>query len=252
MRTSDDILAELKTLHPRLIDLSLGRIEALLAKLGNPQDRLPPVIHVAGTNGKGSFTAFLKAMLEAAGKRVHVYTSPHLVRFHERIELAGADGKARPIAERELVDRLLHAQRINAGEPITFFEITTAAAFLAFAEHPADAVILEVGLGGRLDATNVVARPALSVIMPVSMDHTDKLGDTLADIAREKAGILKPGVSRCHLGAAARSVGRHHRRRAGAAARRCRCGARTTMPSSSAAASCSRARSGCSTCPCRR
>ena len=194
MRTSDDILAELKTLHPRLIDLSLGRIEALLAKLGNPQDRLPPVIHVAGTNGKGSFTAFLKAMLEAAGKRVHVYTSPHLVRFHERIELAGADGKARPIAERELVDRLLHAQRINAGDPITYFEITTAAAFLAFAEHPADALILEVGLGGRLDATNVVARPALSVIMPVSMDHTDKLGATLADIAREKAGILKPGV----------------------------------------------------------
>jgi len=194
MRTSDDVLAELKTLHPRLIDLSLDRIEALLARLGNPQDRLPPVIHVAGTNGKGSFTAFLKAMLEAAGKRVHVYTSPHLVRFHERIDLAGADGKARPISESELVDRLLHAQRINAGEPITYFEITTAAAFLAFAEHPADALILEVGLGGRLDATNVLARPALSVIMPVSMDHTDKLGITLADIAREKAGILKAGV----------------------------------------------------------
>jgi dihydrofolate synthase / folylpolyglutamate synthase len=194
MRTSEDILAELKTLHPRLIDLSLGRIEALLAKLGNPQDRLPPVVHVAGTNGKGSFTAFLKAMLEAAGKRVHVYTSPHLVRFHERIELAGADGKARPISERELVDRLLHVQRINANDPITYFEITTAAAFLAFAEHPADALILEVGLGGRLDATNVVARPALSVIMPVSMDHTDKLGVTLADIAREKAGILKRGI----------------------------------------------------------
>ena len=194
MRTSDDILAELKTLHPRLIDLSLGRIEVLLAKLGNPQDRLPPVIHVAGTNGKGSCTAFLKAMLEAAGKRVHTYTSPHLVRFHERIELAGAGGKSRPISESELVDRLLHAQRINAGESITYFEITTAAAFLAFAEHPADALILEVGLGGRLDATNVVARPALSVIMPVSMDHTDKLGVTLADIAREKAGILKPGV----------------------------------------------------------
>ena len=194
MRTSDDVLAELKTLHPRLIDLSLDRIEALLARLGNPQDRLPPVIHVAGTNGKGSFTAFLKAMLEAAGKRVHVYTSPHLVRFHERIDLAGAGGKARPISESELVDRLLHSQRINAGEPITYFEITTAAAFLAFAEHPADALILEVGLGGRLDATNVLARPALSVIMPVSMDHTDKLGITLADIAREKAGILKAGV----------------------------------------------------------
>lgn len=194
MRTSDDVLAELKTLHPRLIDLSLGRVEALLAKLGNPQNRLPPVILVAGTNGKGSFTAFLKAMLEAAGKRVHVYTSPHLVRFHERIELAGADGRSRPISERELVDRLLHVQRVNAGAPITFFEITTAAAFLAFAEHPADAVILEVGLGGRLDATNVVAQPALTVIMPVSMDHMDKLGATLPAIAREKAGILKPGV----------------------------------------------------------
>jgi dihydrofolate synthase/folylpolyglutamate synthase len=194
MRTSHDVLAELKTLHPRLIDLSLGRIDKLLDKLGNPQRRLPPVIHVAGTNGKGSFTAFLKAMLEAAGKRVHTYTSPHLVRFHERIELAQATGKAQPISERELVERLLHAQRTNAGEPITFFEITTAAAFLAFADHPADAVILEVGLGGRLDATNVVERPALSVIMPVSIDHIDKLGGTLPEIAREKAGILKPGV----------------------------------------------------------
>jgi dihydrofolate synthase / folylpolyglutamate synthase len=195
MRTSDDVLAELKTLHPRLIDLSLGRIEELLVKLGNPQHRLPPVIHVAGTNGKGSFTAFLKAMLQAAGRRVHTYTSPHLVRFHERVELAGSDGRAGAISESELVERLLHVQRVNAGAPITFFEITTAAAFVAFAEHPADAVILEVGLGGRLDATNVVPRPALSVLMPVSMDHTDKLGTTLADIAREKAGILKPGVA---------------------------------------------------------
>jgi dihydrofolate synthase/folylpolyglutamate synthase len=194
MRTSDDILAELKTLHPKLIDLSLGRIEGLLAKLDHPERHLPPVIHVAGTNGKGSFTAFLKAMLQAAGRRVHTYTSPHLVRFHERIELAGADGKARPIAETELVERLLQAERINAGAPITFFEITTAAAFLAFAEAPADALILEVGLGGRLDATNVVERPALSVIMPVSIDHTDRLGSTLEQIAAEKAGILKPGV----------------------------------------------------------
>jgi dihydrofolate synthase/folylpolyglutamate synthase len=194
MSTSDSVLADLKTLHPRMIDLSLGRIERLLAWLGHPEDRLPPVVHVAGTNGKGSFTAFLKAMLEAAGRRVHVYTSPHLVRFHERIALAGADGKSRPISERELVERLLHVQRINAGEEITYFEITTAAAFLAFAEHPADALILEVGLGGRLDATNVVARPALGVIMPVALDHMDKLGGTLADIAREKAGILKPGV----------------------------------------------------------
>src|SRR5262245_30851196 len=199
MRTSDELLAELKGLHPRLIDLSLGRIEGLLAKLGHPERRLPPVIHVAGTNGKGSVTAFLKAMLEAAGLRVHVYTSPHLVRFHERIALAGPvagpDGRARPIGETELVERLTEVQRINAGESITFFEITTAAALLAFAEAPADAVILEVGLGGRLDATNVVARPALSVITPVSLDHVDKLGATVAEIAREKAGILKTGTA---------------------------------------------------------
>ena len=195
MRTSDELLAELKKLHPLLIDLSLGRIEALLGKLGNPERRLPPVIHVAGTNGKGSVTAFLRAMLEAAGLRVHVYTSPHLVRFHERIALAGADRRAHPIGERELVDRLTAAERINAGEPITFFEITTAAALLAFAETAADALILEVGLGGRLDATNVVARPALSVITPISLDHADKLGATVAEIAREKAGILKTGTA---------------------------------------------------------
>ncbi len=149
---------------------------------------------MAGTNGKGSVVAFLKAMLEAAGKRVHVYTSPHLVRFHERIAIAGADGKARPIGEDELVERLRDAQRVNAGAPITQFEITTAAALQAFADHPADALILEVGLGGRLDATNVVARPALSIITPIAIDHADKLGDTLAKIAWEKAGILKPGV----------------------------------------------------------
>jgi dihydrofolate synthase/folylpolyglutamate synthase len=195
MRTSDELLAELKGLHPRLIDLSLGRIEALLAKLGHPERRLPPVIHVAGTNGKGSVTAFLKAMLEAAGLRVHAYTSPHLVRFHERIALPGADGRTEPIGEAELVRRLTDVERINAGEPITFFEITTAAAFLAFAETPADAVILEVGLGGRLDATNVIARPALSVVTPISRDHADKLGATVAEIAREKAGILKTGAA---------------------------------------------------------
>jgi len=194
MRTSDQLLAELKALHPRRIDLSLGRIEELLRRLGNPQTRLPPVIHVAGTNGKGSVTAYLKAMLQAAGRRVHVYTSPHLVRFHERIELAGAGGKAAPIAEVELVDYLTRVQRINAGGVVTFFEITTAAAFLAFAEHPADALILEVGLGGRLDATNVVSCPLLSIITPISLDHTDWLGGTLDAIAREKAGILKPGV----------------------------------------------------------
>ena len=194
MPTSDELLAEMKRLHPQLIDLSLGRIERLLAKLGNPQDKLPPVIHIAGTNGKGSTAAFLKAMIEAAGRRVHVYTSPHLVRFHERISLAGPGGKSRPIGEEALVRLLQRVSEINAGEPITFFEITTAAAFLAFSETPADAVILEVGLGGRLDATNVVAKPALSVITPVALDHSDKLGTTLAEIASEKAGILKQDV----------------------------------------------------------
>ena len=194
MRTSDELLAELKALHPRRIDLSLGRIEALLAKLGSPQHHLPPVVHIAGTNGKGSTAALLKAMLRAAGKRVHVYTSPHLVRFNERIELSRADGNAGPIDDAGLVDVLERTQRANAGAPVTFFEVTTAAAFLAFAEHPADALILEVGLGGRLDATNVVARPALSIITPVSMDHTDWLGESIALIAREKAGILKPDV----------------------------------------------------------
>jgi len=195
MPKSDELLADMKRLHPQLIDLSLGRIERLLAKLGNPQDKLPPVIHIAGTNGKGSTAAFLKAMIEAAGRRVHVYASPHLVRFHERISLAGpAGGKSRPIGEDELVQLLQRVSEINAGEPITFFEITTAAAFLAFSEKPADALILEVGLGGRLDATNVVAKPVLSVITPIALDHSDKLGATLAEIAGEKAGILKPGV----------------------------------------------------------
>lgn len=194
MRTSDELLAEMKRLHPQLIDLSLGRIERLLANLGNPHEKLPAVIHIAGTNGKGSTAAILKAMIEAGGGRVHAYTSPHLVRFHERIALSGPDGKTHPIGEAELVRLLQRVSEVNAGEPITFFEITTAAAFLAFAEMPADALILEVGLGGRLDATNVVARPALSVITPVAMDHADKLGETLAEIAGEKAGILKPGV----------------------------------------------------------
>ena len=194
MPTSDELLADLKRLHPKLIDLSLGRIERLLDKLGNPERRLPPVIHIAGTNGKGSTAAYLSGMLQAAGRRVHLYTSPHLVHFHERIALAGDDGKTRPISEVGLVALLSEVARINDGDPITFFEITTAAAFKAFAETPADAVILEVGLGGRLDATNLVDRPALSIITPVAMDHADKLGDTLEKIAGEKAGILKAGV----------------------------------------------------------
>ena len=192
----DDVLARLKRLHPLLIDLSLGRIERLLAKLGDPHVRLPPVVHVAGTNGKGSVTAMLRAMLEQAGHRVHVYSSPHLVRFNERIVLAGSHPGAGsgPIDEDHLIKQLERVEAINGADPMTFFEITTATAFLAFAEAPADAVLLEVGLGGRLDATNVVPHPRLSIITPVSMDHTDKLGDTLAKIATEKAGILKPGA----------------------------------------------------------
>lgn len=176
-------------LHPKLIDLSLGRIERLLAALGHPERRLPPVVHVAGTNGKGSVIAFLRAMTEAAGYRVHAYTSPHLVRFNERIRLAGA-----LIDDAALAHVLREVEAANAGQPITYFEITTAAAFVAFARMPADILLLETGLGGRLDATNVVASPHLTVITPIAQDHHEFLGRGLAVIAAEKAGILKPGV----------------------------------------------------------
>ena len=186
--TSDRVLERLSRLHPKLIDLSLGRVERLLSRLGNPQDRLAPVIHVAGTNGKGSTVATLRACLEAGGRRVHVYTSPHLVRFHERIRLAG-----KLIEEEQLLAVLDECERANKGEPITYFEITTAAAFLSFARTHADFVLLETGLGGRLDATNVVRRPAATAITPISLDHQAFLGDTIAAIAGEKAGILKPG-----------------------------------------------------------
>ncbi len=186
---SDVILDRLMSLHPKVIDLSLSRMHRLLAALGNPQDDLPPVIHVAGTNGKGSTLAMIRAGLESAGHRVHAYTSPHLVRFHERIRVAG-----RLIAEPDLSALLAECESANEGAPITYFEITTAAALLAFARTPADFCLLEVGLGGRLDATNVVARPALSVITPVALDHQQFLGETIAQIAAEKAGILKPGV----------------------------------------------------------
>lgn len=193
-QSSDNILARLTQLHPKVIDLSLGRLERLLAALGNPERSLPPVIHVAGTNGKGSVVAYLRAMLEADGRKVHAYTSPHLVRFHERIRLAGASGFSAPVPERELAALLDECERANEGEAITFFEITTAAAFLAFARTPADALLLEVGLGGRLDATNVIEAPAVTVITPVSYDHQSYLGDTLPLIAGEKAGILKQGA----------------------------------------------------------
>jgi len=186
---SDEILARLLTLHPKLIDLSLDRVLRLLAALGNPHEKLPPVIHVAGTNGKGSTVAFLRSCLEAAGKRVHVYTSPHLVRFAERIRLSG-----KLIDEAALVALLEECERANQGTPITFFEITTAAAFLAFSREPADYVLLEVGLGGRFDATNVIDRPAVTAITPISLDHQQFLGDTVAKIAFEKAGILKRDV----------------------------------------------------------
>jgi len=189
MLGSDRVLQRLMALHPKKIDLSLGRIERLLAALGNPQDRLPPAVHVAGTNGKGSTVATLCACLEAAGYRVHAYTSPHLVRFHERIRLAGA-----LIDEDALLALLEECEEANRGAPITFFEITTAAAFVAFARMPADIVLLETGLGGRLDATNVLPGPTATAITPISLDHQAFLGDTIAAIAGEKAGILKPGV----------------------------------------------------------
>jgi dihydrofolate synthase / folylpolyglutamate synthase len=187
------ILGRLLDLHPKKIDLSLGRITRLLEALGRPELRLPPVIHVAGTNGKGSTVAFMRAMLEAAGRSVHVYTSPHLVRFHERIRL-GQKGGGKLVGDAELAATLAFCEKVNAGQPITFFEITTAAAFKLFAEHQADYLLLEVGLGGRVDATNVVARPAATVITPVSYDHPEFLGTTIAAIAFEKAGILKPQV----------------------------------------------------------
>lgn len=189
MTVSDDILARLMQLHPKVIDLSLDRMERILAALGNPERRIPPVIHIAGTNGKGSTQAMIRAGLEAAGKRVHAYTSPHLAHFHERIRLAGE-----LIPETDLAAILEECEAANAGQPITFFEITTAAAFLAFSRVPADYTLLEVGLGGRLDATNMIENPALTIITPVSIDHTQFLGETLPEIAGEKAGIIKRGV----------------------------------------------------------
>lgn len=187
--TSDAILDRMMALHPKIIDLTLDRVWRLLAALDNPQNRLPPVIHIAGTNGKGSTQAMIRAGLEGAGKSVHAYTSPHLARFHERIRLAGG-----LISEAHLTEVLDECYSANGGENITYFEITTCAALLAFARTPADYTLLEVGLGGRLDATNVIAKPALSVITPVSIDHEQFLGNTIAKIAGEKAGIIKRGV----------------------------------------------------------
>ena len=190
----EGVVARLHALHPRLIDLSLDRLLVLLEKLGNPERRLPPVIHVAGTNGKGSTCAFLRAMAEAAGLRTHVFISPHLVRFNERIRIAGT-----LVSDVALVDAMELLEKVNAGAPITVFEVITAAALLLFAETPADLCVLEVGLGGRFDATNVIDTTAACAITSISMDHREFLGDTVAKIAFEKAGILKPGIA-CAVG----------------------------------------------------
>ena len=193
MTPVDSILARLLALHPKRIDLTLARIERILGRLGSPHHRVPPVIHVAGTNGKGSTIAFLRAMLEAAGKSVHVYTSPNLVRINERFRL-GAPGGGILVSDEELADALAECERANGDAPITIFEIETAAAFVLFARHSADTLLLEVGLGGRLDATNVIERPLASVVTPVSMDHIEFLGDAIEKIAAEKAGIFRAGV----------------------------------------------------------
>ncbi|UWQ99680.1 bifunctional folylpolyglutamate synthase/dihydrofolate synthase [Rhodobacteraceae bacterium S2214] len=186
---SDAILARMMALHPKVIDLTLDRVWRLLETLDNPQKKLPPVIHVAGTNGKGSTQAMIRAGLEKSGAAVHAYTSPHLAHFHERIRLAGE--LITEDALTEVLDRCYHA---NGPDPITYFEITTVAGLLAFAETPADYTLLEVGLGGRLDATNVIDSPALTIITPIDLDHQAFLGDTLTAIAGEKAGIIKRGV----------------------------------------------------------
>ncbi|MER8477327.1 bifunctional folylpolyglutamate synthase/dihydrofolate synthase [Mesorhizobium sp. M0092] len=189
---ADREIESLMALHPKGFDLSLDRISRLLERLGSPQDQLPPVIHIAGTNGKGSCAAFSRALLEAAGYRVHVHTSPHLVNWHERYRLA-ADGGGRLVDDKVFAEAIARVAKANQGQKITVFEILTAVTFVLFSEYPADAVILEVGLGGRFDATNVIAEPAVSVIMPVSLDHEAYLGDRVELIAAEKAGIIKRG-----------------------------------------------------------
>jgi dihydrofolate synthase/folylpolyglutamate synthase len=185
----EGIVARLHGLYPRLMDLSLDRLKLLLAKLDHPEQRLPPVVHVAGTNGKGSTCAYLRAMAEAAGQRVHVYTSPHLIRFNERIRVA-----SELVSDEALTAALEHVERVNEGAPITVFEVITAVAFYLFAQTPAEVCVLEVGLGGRGDATNVIDRPAACAITSISLDHREMLGETLELIAAEKAGIMKPNV----------------------------------------------------------
>ena len=189
-----EVIARLDALHPKRIDLTLERIQGLLERLGHPEQKLAPVIHVAGTNGKGSTIAYLRAVLQAAGLRVHTYTSPYLVRINESIRLGCAAGSSSLVGDDELRGAFERCERANAGAPITFFEVKTAAAFCVFAQHPADVLLLEVGLGGRLDATNVIAPPLAAVLAPISMDHMEYLGDSLASIAAEKAAIIKRSV----------------------------------------------------------
>ncbi|WP_163272207.1 bifunctional folylpolyglutamate synthase/dihydrofolate synthase [Chelativorans alearense] len=190
--TAEHAIERLMSLHPKGFDLALERIERLLQRLGNPHEKLPPVIHIAGTNGKGSAAAFARALIEASGKTAHVHTSPHLVNWHERYRLA-APGGGRLVEDAVLAEAVERVAEANSGEQITVFEILTAVMFVLFSEHPADAAIVEVGLGGRFDATNVIAHPAVSLIMPVSLDHEAYLGDRVELIAAEKAGIIKAG-----------------------------------------------------------
>ncbi|WAJ29005.1 bifunctional folylpolyglutamate synthase/dihydrofolate synthase [Antarcticirhabdus aurantiaca] len=193
---ADAVIARLMELHPKGYDLTLDRVRRLLADLGNPQNRLPPTIHVAGTNGKGSVVAFCRAILEAAGRTVHVHTSPHLVNWHERYRIGGTgeDGRGALVSDAVLAEAVERAAAANGGQPITVFEILTAVTFLLFSEHPADVALVEVGLGGRFDATNVIERPAITAITSISLDHQSYLGDRVELIAAEKAGIVKRGV----------------------------------------------------------
>ena len=191
---ADAEIEKLMGLHPKGYDLSLDRIRRLLEVLGNPHLKLPPVIHVAGTNGKGSASAFCRALLEAQGLSVHVHTSPHLVRWHERYRIGVKGGPGQIVDDELFADALRRVAEANGGKPITVFEILTAVTFILFSEQPADVVVLEVGLGGRFDATNVVEKPAVCIIQPISLDHQAYLGDRVELIAAEKAGIMKRGV----------------------------------------------------------
>jgi dihydrofolate synthase / folylpolyglutamate synthase len=184
---------KLMALHPKGFDLSLDRITRLLERLGNPQDRLPPVIHIAGTNGKGSATAYCRALLEAEGLAVHVHSKPHLVNWHERYRMARKGGPGEYVDDPTLADAIRRVAAANDGQAITVFEMLTAVMFVLFSEHPADIAVVEVGLGGRFDATNVIKKPAVSLIMPISLDHIAYLGDRVELIAAEKAGIMKRG-----------------------------------------------------------